>query len=742
MPETGASSSAPLGQREAVARARVLLPLALDTPYDYAVPADISLAPGDFVTVPLGRRERVGCVWDGAATGEEIAAERLRKIHRKLPAPPIGENLRRFVEWVARYNCASVGAVLKMVMSAPDALESERPATGYTLVPSAKSPAKFQMTGTRKRVLAALADAPPLSAADLAREAGVSAGVIAGLASAGLIRPVSMASAPAPRQPDPHLHGPELSPDQRACADALVARVTAARYSVTLLDGVTGSGKTEVYLTAVAAALRQGKQVLVLVPEIALTAQWLARFEERFGAPPSQWHSDLTSAQRRRAWRAIASGQARVVVGARSALFLPFPDLGLIVVDEEHDASFKQEEGVIYQARDMAVVRANIEQIPIVLVSATPSLETFANVEQGRYTRLHLPDRFAGAKLPQIALIDMRQDRPPRQAWLSPTLSAAMSETLAAGEQALLFLNRRGFAPLTLCRHCGHRLQCPNCTAWLVDHRREGRLRCHHCGFYSAEPKVCPACATADAFAACGPGVERLAEEAQALFPAARIGIMTSDTLRGPGAAGDFIARIEAREFDIVIGTQVVAKGHHFPYLTLVGVVDGDLGLAGGDLRAAERTYQLLSQVAGRAGRAEHPGRVFIQTYMPENTVMQALLSGDRDRFYRAESDARRAHRMPPYGRLAAIIISGPAEDDVAAAARALARSAPNEPGMSVLGPAPAPLRRLANQYRWRLLVKADKDVNIQAAIRAWLPPAKSKGGLRVRIDIDPYSFL
>jgi len=336
----------------------------------------------------------------------------------------------------------------------------------------------------------------------------------------------------------------------------------------------------------------------------------------------------------------------------------------------------------------------------------------------------------------------MRQDRPPRQAWLSPTLSAAMSETLAAGEQALLFLNRRGFAPLTLCRHCGHRLQCPNCTAWLVDHRREGRLRCHHCGFYSAEPKVCPACATADAFAACGPGVERLAEEAQALFPAARIGIMTSDTLRGPGAAGDFIARIEAREFDIVIGTQVVAKGHHFPYLTLVGVVDGDLGLAGGDLRAAERTYQLLSQVAGRAGRAEHPGRVFIQTYMPENTVMQALLSGDRDRFYRAESDARRAHRMPPYGRLAAIIVSGPAEDDVAAAARALARSAPNEPGMSVLGPAPAPLRRLANQYRWRLLVKADKDVNIQAAIRAWLPPAKSKGRLRVRIDIDPYSFL
>lgn len=742
MPETGASSSAPLGQREAIARVRVLLPLALDQPYDYAVPADVALAPGDFVSVPLGRRERVGCVWDGAGAEEKVAADRLRNIGRKLPASPISEKLRRFVEWVARYNCASLGAVLKMVMSAPDALESERPNTGYAPVESAKPPPKLQMTSARKRVLGVLADGPPRAAADLAREAGVSASVVTGLLSAGLIRAVPMVSAPAFVQPDPRLHGPELSPDQRACADDLVKRVEAARYSVTLLDGVTGSGKTEVYLTAVAEALRRGKQVLVLVPEIALTAQWLSRFEERFGALPAQWHSDSTPTQRRHAWRAIAAGQARVVVGARSALFLPFPRLGLIVVDEEHDGSFKQEEGVIYQARDMAVVRANIEQIPIVLVSATPSLETFANVEQGRYARLHLPDRFAGAKLPEISLIDMRKDRAPRQAWLSPTLRKALSETFAAGEQALLFLNRRGFAPLTLCRHCGHRLQCPNCTAWLVDHRREGRLRCHHCGFYSAAPKVCPACAEADSFAACGPGVERLADEAQALFPTARIGVMTSDTLRGPGAASDFVARIEAREFDLIIGTQVVAKGHHFPYLTLVGVVDGDLGLAGGDLRAAERTYQLLSQVAGRAGRAAHPGRVFIQTYMPENTVMQALLSGDRARFYRAESDARKAHGMPPFGRLAAIIVSGPEENAVIAAARALARSAPDEPGVAVLGPAPAPLRRLAGQYRWRLLVKAGKDVNIQAAIRAWLPSAKPKGGVRVRVDIDPYSFL
>jgi primosomal protein N' (replication factor Y) len=728
-------------------RVRVLVPLALDHPYDYRVPEGMTAAPGDLVVVPLGRREHVACVWDGAADETLVAAHRLKDVRRKLPARPIPEKLRRFVEWVARYNCATRGAVLKMVMSAPGALEAERPATGYARAENAPLPPKFKMTEARRRVLNALADGPPRAGADLAREAGVSPGVVSSLAAAGLIRAVPIGSAPQFAAPDPHGSGPKLSSKQCACADDLVARVNASAFSVTLLDGVTGSGKTEVYLTAVAAALAANKQVLVLVPEIALTAQWLGRFEERFGAPPAQWHSDLTDAQRRHTWRAVAEGRAQVVVGARSGLFLPFPDLGLVVVDEEHDVSFKQEEGVIYQARDMAVVRAHIEEIPIVLVSATPSLETFANVEQGRYRRLHLPDRYAGAKLPDISLIDMRADKPPRQAWLSPTLRRALGETLQAGEQALLFLNRRGFAPLTLCRNCGHRLQCPNCTAWLVDHRREGRLRCHHCGFAGGEPKVCPACGEADSFAACGPGVERLAEEAAALLPSARIGIMTSDTLRGPGAASDFIARIEAREFDLIIGTQVVAKGHHFPYLTLVGVVDGDLGLAGGDLRAAERTYQLLSQVSGRAGRARHPGRVFIQTYMPENTVMQALLSGDRERFYRAEAESRRSHNMPPYGRLAALIVSGPEEDAVIAAARALARTAPGEPGLAVLGPAPAPLRRLASQYRWRLLVKAGKDVNVQAAIRAWLPRAKlegggNKGGVRVKVDIDPYSFL
>lgn len=722
-------------------RVSVLLPLALDAPYDYAVPAGLALSPGEFVTVPLGKREYAACVWDTGGETGKIAAAKLKLVRRKLAAPPMTAKLRRFVEWVAWYNCAAKGAVLKMAMSVPDALEPEVPAAGFVAAKRAP-PAKFKMTGARARVLDVARDGPPRTAADLAREAGVSPGVVKGLAEAKLLRAVPVVHAPsfpAPKVTDPGL---KLSPEQEFCAGALSERASEGGFSVTLLDGVPGSGKTEVYLSAVGAALAAGKQALVLVPEIALTAQWLGRFEQRFGVAPAEWHSEMTPKERRQTWRAVAEGRARVVVGARSALFLPFPGLGLVVVDEEHDLSFKQEEGVVYHARDMAVVRAQIGEIPIVLVSATPSLETWVNVQQDRYDRLHLPDRVAGAPMPEIALIDMRADRPPRQSWLSPTLRAALEETFASGEQALLFLNRRGFAPLTLCRNCGHRFQCPNCTAWLVEHRREGRLRCHHCGHAEIEPEACPHCGEAESFAACGPGVERLAEEARSLFPDLRIGVMTSDTLRGPGAARDFIKRIEAREFDLVIGTQIVAKGHHFPYLTLVGVVDGDLGLAGGDLRAAERTYQLLSQVAGRAGRARRPGRVFIQTYMPEHAVMQALKSQAREDFYEAEAAERRKHAMPPFGRLAAIIVTGGREDAVATTARQLARTAPNQPGLAVLGPAPAPLRRIAGRYRWRLLVKADKQADVPGALRAWLGGVKTRGGVRVRADVDPYSFL
>jgi primosomal protein N' (replication factor Y) len=477
----------------------------------------------------------------------------------------------------------------------------------------------------------------------------------------------------------------------------------------------------------------------------------LQRFQERFGVEPAVWHSDISQRQRRLTWRGVAEGDVRVVVGARSALFLPYQKLGLIVVDEEHDSSYKQEEGVIYHARDMAVVRAHIGKIPIVLASATPSLETLTNVESGRYECQKLTERHGAAVLPAVTLIDLRRDPPKRleglsgsagQSWLSAALRAAIAETLAAGEQVMLYLNRRGYAPLTLCRSCGHRLQCPNCTAWLVEHRLIKRLQCHHCGLTTALPDSCPSCEAKGTLAACGPGVERLGEEVKRLFPAARQATMASDTLTGPAAAAVLVEAVQNGEVDILIGTQIAAKGHHFPKLTLVGVVDGDLGLYGGDLRAGERSFQLLQQVAGRAGRAEHPGRVLVQTAEPEHPVMQALRNGDRDRFMAIEAEQRQRAGLPPFGRLAAVIVTAPDPRLLDEFARGLLRRLPERSGFQVLGPAPAPLAVLRGRHRRRFLVKAPRNAALQDFLRTWLGDVKTPGQLRLRIDVDPYSFL
>ena len=745
MPDRHASSSAGANAATAArgeARVGVLLPLPLDATYDYAVPNGLSLKAGDFVRVPLGPRIVLGVVWgDGT---RDFGAAKLKSVAERLDAPPLTEEMRRLVDWVASYTLAPPGAVLRMAMSVPDALFPPRALTGYALTARGRAALERgeSLTPARRRVLEALQDGPSAPAADVARRAACGAGVVRALAELGLLETVALPLRVAAAPPDWRRPGATLSSAQQIAADELVAKVRQGEFSVTLLDGVTGSGKTEVYFAAIAAALERGKQVLVLLPEIALSAQWLTRFAERFGAPPAQWHSDLGHAERRDTWRGVADGQISLVVGARSALFLPFSDLGLIIVDEEQDASFKQEEGVIYHARDMAVVRASIEKLPIVVVSATPSLETTVNVEQHRYQRLHLPARHGAALLPDIRLLDLRRHKPERQRFLAPPLVDALAETLAAGEQAMLFLNRRGYAPLTLCRSCGLRLQCPNCTAWLVEHRFHGRLQCHHCGHGEPLPPLCPNCGAAASFAACGPGVERLAEEVTLRFPKARLAVMASDTLIGPRAAAELVESVASHAIDVLIGTQVVAKGHHFPLLTLVGVVDADLGLSGGDLRAAERTFQLLHQVAGRAGRAERPGVVYLQTYMPEHPVMRALVADDRDRFLATEAEARRAQGWPPFGRLAALIISAPDDEIADRVAQAYARSAPHMPGVEALGPAPAPLAVLRGRHRRRFLLKTKREVNIQAVLRQWLAKVKVPTNVRVQVDIDPYSFL
>ncbi len=716
-------------------RIAVLLPLPLAGAYDYLV-GDHGVVAGDFVAVPLGHREVVGVVW-GAGAGD-VPAAKLRPVVRRLEARPLSEVTRAFVDWVAAYTMAPAGAVLKMAMSVPAALE---PAPGLTAVRRADVSPVLKETPARRKVLEVVGWLPPLSPADLAREAGVGAAVVKGLMEAGALETVELPRPPLFQPPDLTLPAAVLSPDQRRAADALVAAVGGG-FSVALIDGVTGSGKTEVYFEAIAATLAKGGQVLVLLPEIALSAQWLERFTRRFGVKPAEWHSELTDARRRDTWRAVAHGEARVVVGARSALFLPYPELGLIVVDEEHDGAFKQEEGVSYHARDMAVVRGRLGGFPVVLASATPSLETMANVQGGRYGLLHLPDRHAGAVMPEMNPVDLRRHPPPRGRWLSPVLVQALEETFAAGEQAMLYLNRRGYAPLTLCRTCGHRLQCPHCTAWLVEHRSAGRLICHHCGYFIRLPKKCPQCEAEDSFAACGPGVERVAEEAALLFPQARMAVMTSDTCAGPHAAAEFVRRVAAHEIDLLVGTQIVAKGYHFPMLTVVGVVDADLGLEGGDLRAGERTHQLLSQVSGRAGRAERPGRVFLQTYQPDHPVMRALCSGQRDGFIAREAEMRRDAGMPPYGRLAALILSAPDMGLLDGFATRLSRAAPHGGGVEVLGPAPAPMALLRGKHRRRFLVKAPRGVNLQTTLRDWLVRVEVPRGVRVQVDIDPYSFF
>lgn len=714
----------------------VLIPLALPKPYDYKVPPGMAVQAGSYVVVPLGTQEIVGVVW-GQGSGE-VGHNRLKAIAEVIDAPPMPGVLRRFIDWVAQYTVSPPGSVLRLAIRAPGALEPPRMRTAYRL--GSARPAR--MTPARQRIIEVAGDGFARTVRELAEEAGVSDGVVRGLVEAEALVPVDIPTeAPFP-DPLAGMEGVSLSDEQQEAASHLVAAVKATKFSATLLDGVTGSGKTEVYFEAVAAALRQDKQVLILLPEIALTSQFLERFERRFGCRPAEWHSDLPSRERRRVWRGVAEGRARVVAGARSALFLPFCDLGLIVVDEEHDAAFKQEDGVTYHARDMSVVRASLGQFPIVLSSATPSLETSVNVQQGKYDAVRLAARHGEAVLPQVTAIDMRNDPPDRGRWLSPVLVKEMVKALEAGEQTMLFLNRRGYAPLTLCRTCGHRIECPQCSAWLVEHRFRRELACHHCGYSAPVPKACPSCGAEDSLIACGPGVERIAEEVAEIFPEARAAIVSSDNLRGPAAHEEIFAAIEAREVDIIIGTQIVAKGHHFPWLTLVGVVDADLGLENGDLRAGERTYQLLQQVAGRAGRAERPGRVFLQSFMPEHGVMRALVSGKRDEFLAREAQARERVSLPPFGRLAGIVISAPDAGLAQRVARDMARRAPHDEDVTVLGPAPAPLALLRGRTRIRFLVKAGRQVNIQAFLHAWLDDFKVPNAVRIAVDVDPYSFM
>ena len=720
-------------------RINVLLPIPVSQYYEY-LNEDLSLRIGDLVEVPFGKRY-LPAVVIGSVEGQ-VEVSKLKRVLSKYDLPRISEEMMNFVVWVSAYNMVSAGSVLKMVLSAPQALLPPRRIKAFVNAFDMQKQG-VKLTPGRKRVLDYLADNKTRTVQEIIEFARATPAIIRGLQRSGLIDSVAITEK---NLIETHKTKKVITPvfnlEQGKAVSKLLNSLREQTFNVSLIDGVTGAGKTEVYFEAISEALKKEKQVLILLPEIALSQPFLTRFETRFGFRPGQWHSDLSGKIRNQTWRAVFEGEVSVVVGARSALFLPFSKLGLIVVDEEHETGFKQVDGVKYQCRDMAVARARAGQFSAVLVSATPSLETLINFEQGRYNRIPLKSRYGPADLPEVKAIDLSKSNLIKGQWITKRLVDEISETLERKEQTILFLNRRGYAPLNLCRACGHRLECPNCSAWLVEHKSISRLQCHHCDYAITMPSSCFKCGAIDSFHAVGPGVERLEEEVRFRFPSARISVASSDTLSGPVRLGEFIKAVQDSKIDIIIGTQVIAKGHHFPLVTCVGVIDADLGLAGGDLRAGERTYQLLHQVAGRSGRESRPGKVFLQTSQPDHPLIKALLSWDRDGFLEEEKRGRRGAGMPPFGKLAAVILSAKDPRIVDDLASVIAASAPYNSGVQILGPAIAPIAILRGRHRRRFLVKCSKNINIQKILKSWLRNIKVPSNAKVDIDIDPYNFM
>ncbi len=719
----------------------ILLPLPFNQPFTYKSAEPLQI--GQLVEVPFGRDKQIGVVYELNPVCD-LPEEKIKSIVKCFDFPPLSEKLLKFLGWVAKYNMAPLGLVFKMAVSVKAAFEPSPLTVLYKLSGKTLAEAKLKNSDARWHVMDLLKHAP-YTRQEIAKGAGVGQSVIKTLIDSGVLEPVYVENKKEFLEPVGDYVKVNLTVEQQRAAEMLCQKVESG-FSVTLLDGVTGSGKTEVYFEAVAKALENDKQVLILVPEISLTTQWLERFQKRFGVRPANWHSGLSLKERVDTWKAIIEGRVKVIVGARSALFLPYTNLGLMVIDESHDHSFKQEDAVNYQGRDMAIVRAKIEHIPLILSTATPDLETMVNVEDGKYDCVKLASRYANACLPDIKILDLKKDKPQKGewgvSWLAPTLVNALNENLERGEQSVLFLNRRGYAPLLICRDCGHRMQCPSCSAWLTEHKNAHKLMCHHCGYVEEIPEFCPHCGSKEGLTACGPGVERVAEEVKHRFPRAKTEILSSDNAGSFTAVSQIIARMERREIDILVGTQIIAKGHHFPDLTLVGIVDADLGLMGSDLRASEQTYQLLSQVSGRAGRGDKKGTVYLQTLYPENNVLKALLNNDRDSFMNFEKKSRQLLGYPPYGKLAALIISGSDKYLTGAVAAEFGKTAPHTDYVSVLGPAPATLFLLRDKYRYRLMLKTTKNINIQQVLAQWLKMVKVPSTVKVEVDIDPYSFM
>ena len=716
---------------------KVLISAPLDQAYTYLSPKINNLQKGDFVIVPLGSRKVKGVVWDIQHNPSEYKAE-LKSIISKADIPGLSNELLELIEWISNYTLNPKGNVLRLSMPPPALFNEKRYITLYKVNYFDKE----VISKKRKSVLRLLKDKNHLSMKEIIALSDVSRALVKSMVKSGIINEFKVLDEHKFPKPDINHSNNQLTLEQSVIAKSLIKKIYKKEFSVTVIDGVTSSGKTEVYFEAIAEVINLNRQCLVMLPEIALTSQWLQRFTDRFGVAPVVWHSGISVKERANSWKMIASAQVSVVVGARSSLFLPFKNLSLIVIDEEHDASYKQQEGVNYNARDMAIVRGRLEKVPVVLVSATPSLETIQNIEDKKYNNKILSSRFGKAKLPKISLIDLRKEPPSSRNWISTTLNDAIEKCVNNGRQALLFLNRRGYAPLTLCRKCGYRFQCKSCSAWLVFHSKEKKLICHHCGYKTNIPKNCPSCGEENSLSSVGPGVERIAEEVKLNFPNFKQTILSSDLMTEKNILFKKLNDILENKIDIIIGTQIISKGLHFPNLNLVGVIDADLGLSGGDLRASERTFQLLTQVSGRAGREKEEGRAFLQTYLPYHPVMQAIKEGSRDSFYKAELNARKQYGMPPFGRLVGIIVTSSNQIHLKKVSLSLSKNAPRNKEVLVLGPAPAPLNLLRGRYRERFLIKSSRSINIQPILKKWIKSVKVPKSVLVDVDIDPYTFF
>lgn len=727
---------------------KVLIPNVVNTGYDYRLISPASI--GSFVRCNVMNRPYIGVVY--GIGDSNLPREKIKNVQEVFP-DSLDITVLQWIQKMSQWTLMTPGAVLRLIVNVPDAFLPPRIESLYSLNPNVK----VKMTEARQAVLDAFMsnDAEPMSISDIQNIAKVSSSIIKTMIKNGSLEETDQRE----KQTNDFDYeyqdqgNVQLNQEQQASAEEIASAIKAGGFSVFLLDGITGSGKTQVYFDSAWRAYSEGKSVLLMMPEIALTAQFMDRFKKRFGASPVVWHSNLTSAKRRDIWRGVLKGKIRIVVGTRSALFLPWQNLGLIVVDEEHDTSYKQEDMGNYHARDMAVLRAKISGFPIVLASATPSAETLQNVALGKYKHLVLKSRFGGAQLPKIETIDLRENRPedyrlasdnpeadPRTGVLSPLLCEEISKSLALHQQVMLFINRRGFAPIVQCKKCGWVATCDDCSIGMTYHKKKGNLLCHICGRISPLPTVCPNCGGTVSMR--GTGLEKVQEEVEAKFHNVRTALVSSDTIMSRQALERLVSKMESGEIDIVIGTQILAKGHHFPNLTLVGVVDADMGLFGTDFRSAEHTFQQLFQVAGRAGRGELPGRVLLQTYQPDHPVLQAICAGDRDSFMEQDMAGRKLAKMPPFGQLIAVIVEAEKEAVLKKYCSDLANAVPNLTGAKIMGPIEAQVYQIRNWYRMRFLVSGDVKANLQPVVQHWLSKVKQPVNVRVKIDVNPQNFM